>query len=159
MNRREAARLFANPRVVLVLRPGIDHQHVVVLAQPVHQDVVDKRALRREQRRIVRLPVLQPRSVVHGNVLHGSQRARTAKLNLTHVAHVEQAHAGTHRHVLGNKAASWTWVFNRHVPPPKVDHLGLEGAVRGVESGSLQRGGRPFGLRHGSSFPPLPFSR
>ena len=86
----------------------------------------------REQRGVVRLPVLEPRGVVHGDVLHGSQRAGAAELDFAHVAHVEQAHAGAHGHVLGDQAAAGAGVFHRHVPAAEVDHFGLEGAVGGV---------------------------
>ena len=106
----------------------------------------------REQRGVVRLPVLQPRRVVHGDVLHCRQRARPAKLNLAHVAHVEQAHAGAHGHVLRNQAAARAWIFDRHIPPAEIHHLGLQRAVGGIEGGLLQcRYNRCGGCGHGES--------
>ena len=101
----------------------------------------------REQRGVVRLPVLEPRGVVHGDVLHGGQRAGAAKLDLAHVAHVEQAHAGAHGHVLGDQAAAGAGIFDRHVPSAEVHHLGLERAMRGVECCLLQRGSNRCGGR------------
>ncbi len=104
----------------------------------------------REQRGVVRLAVFEPRGVVHGDVLHGGQRAGAAKLDLAHVADVEEAHAGAHGHVLGNQAAAGAWILDRHVPAAEVHHFGLEGAVRGVESGFLERSGDGgFGSRRG----------
>ena len=81
-----------------------------------------------------------------------SSDAGPAKLDFAHVAHVEQSHAGAHRHVLGDQAAARARVLDRHVPAAEVDHLGLEGAVRGVEGGLLQSGsnGR-FRNGHGCS--------
>ena len=88
---RAGADLLADPGVILVLGAGVDDQEVVVFAEPVHEDVVDERALRREQRGVVRLAVLEARGIVHGDVLHGGQRAGAAKLDFAHVAHVEEA--------------------------------------------------------------------
>ncbi len=96
------------------------------------KDVVDEGALGREQGGVVGLPVLEARGVVHGDVLHGSQRAGAAELDFAHVAYVEEAHPGPHRHVLGDEAAPGAWVLYRHVPAAEVDHLGLEGAVGGI---------------------------
>ncbi len=96
----------------------------------------------REQRGVVRLAVGELRGVVHGDVLHGGERAGAAKLDLAHVAHVKEAHAGAHGHVLGDQsnaeAAAGGGIFDRHVPSAEVDHLGLEGAMRGVECGLLE---------------------
>ncbi len=138
----QRADLLANPGVVLVLGAGVDDEQVVVVAEPVDEDVVDERALRREQRGVVRLAVLEARGIVHGDVLHGGQRAGAAKLDLAHVAHVEEADAGAHGQVLGDEAAAGAGILDRHVPAAEVDHLGLEGAMGGVESGLFERGRR-----------------
>jgi hypothetical protein len=111
----------------------------------------------------VSLAVLELRSVVHGDVLHGGQGARPAKLDLAHVANVEEAHTGANGHVLGNKAATRPWVLDWHVPAAEVHHLGLEGAVGGVEGGLLESCGDwrgDFG-HEGDPFsnPALPFTR
>ncbi len=129
------AHLLANPGIILVLGTGIDHQQVVVVAEAVHENVVDECALGREQSGVVRLPILEARRIVHGDVLDSRERARPAKLDLAHVAHVEQAHAGAHGKVLGNQAAAWTRVLDRHIPSAKVHHFGFERAMRGVECG------------------------
>ena len=152
MDGRKRAHLLANPGVVLVLGAGVDHQQVVVVAEPVDQDVVDKCALGRQQRGVVRLAVLEPRRVVHGDMLHCGQGTGAAKLNLAHVAHVKQAHAVAHSKVLGDETAAGAGILDRHIPPAKVHHLGLEGAVRGVEGSFLEYGsggvghGIPFGV-------------
>ena len=105
----------------------------------------------REQRGVVRLPVLEARGVVHGDVLDGGQRAGAAKLDLAHVAHVEQAHAGAHGQVLGDEAAAGTGILDRHIPAAEVDHLGLERAMGGVEGGLFERGRGSFGRGRGGS--------
>ncbi len=107
----------------------------------MHKDVVDKRTLRREQSGVVRLAILEARRVVHGDVLHRGQRTRAAKLDFAHVAHVKEPHAGAHCHVLGDQAPARAGIFDRHVPAAEIHHLGLQGAVCGVQGSLFQRGG------------------
>ena len=95
----------------------------------MHDHVVDKRAVRIQHRRVLRLSHRQLRRIVHAKLLHRGQRARPAKLDIAHVRHVEQPNRRPHRHVLGDQAG----VLHRHVPSAKVDHLGLCGAVGGVQ--------------------------
>ena len=145
MNAGPRAHLLANPGEVLLRGARVDDQQIVVFAQAVHEDVVDEGALRREQRGVVRLPIHEARRVVHGDVLDSSKRAGTAKLDLAHVAHVEETDGGAHRHVLPNQsnaeAAGGSGVFDGHIPSAEVDHLCLERAMRGVQRGLFERGG------------------
>ena len=83
------AHLLPNPRVVLVFGSGIHHQQVVVLAEPMHEDVVDECALRRKQRGVVRLPILQLAASFMVMCCMAASEPGPAKLNLAHVAHVE----------------------------------------------------------------------
>ena len=100
----------------------------------------------------MRLAILQFGGIVHGDVLDGGQGAGAAELDLAHVAHVEEADAGAHGHVLRNEAAAGAWIFDRHVPAAEVDHFRFEGAVRGVECGLLEwRGDGGNEIRHGRS--------
>jgi hypothetical protein len=93
----------------------------------------------------VRLTVDELCGVVHGDVLHGGERAGATELDLAHMAHIEEADAGAHGHVLPDQsnaeAVAGSGVFDRHVPAAEVDHFGLEGAVRGVECGLFERRG------------------
>ena len=57
MDTRPGTDLLANPGVVLVFCACVDHKKVVVFAQAVDEDVVDKRALGRKQRGVMRLSV------------------------------------------------------------------------------------------------------
>ena len=66
----EALGVLANPVDVLLSRPGVDHQQKIVLAQSVHDHIIDKSALRVEQSRVVGLPDGQPRGIIHADVLH-----------------------------------------------------------------------------------------
>ena len=116
MNAGARAHLFPNPRVVLVFRSCVDDEQVIIVAEAVDEDVIDECAGGREQRGVVGLSILEARGVVHGDVLNSGQRAGAAKLNLAHVAHVEQAHAGAYCDVLGNEAAARTGILDRHVP-------------------------------------------
>ena len=138
---RPRVHLLHNPRKILVLVPRVHHQKIIVLAVTVNQNVVHIAAIRRQQRGILRLPILQPRGIVHRQVLHGGQRSGSAKPNLAHVAHVEQPHAGAHRHMLRNQPAANPGVLHRHIPPAKIHHLRFQCAMRGVQCGFLQRRG------------------
>ena len=94
----------------------------------------------------MRLPHLEPRGVVARDLLHGGERITSRDLDLTHVADVEQAGAGSHRHVLLGDPR----VFERHLPSAERDHFRAGSAVAGVERGLFERGrGRLFhvGLR------------
>ena len=153
MNAGKAANLAVDPGEVFILGAGVDDQQIVVGAEAVDEDVVDEGARGCEQRGVVRLAIFELRGVVHGDVLDGGERAGAAELDFAHVADVEEADAGAHGHVLGNKAAAGAWVFDRHVPAAEVDHFGFEGAMRGVECGFFERlGGGGNKIGHGDSF-------
>jgi hypothetical protein len=110
----------------------------------VDEDVVDEGALRGEQGGVVRLAVLELRSVIHGEVLHGGERAGAAELDLAHVRDVKEADGGADGEMLGHEAAGTAvelaGVLNRHIPAAEVDHLGLQGAMGGVERSFAERG-------------------
>ena len=61
----ELASVFAHPVEILFARPGIDHQQIVVFAEAMDDDIVDKRALRIEQRGILRLADREARGIIH----------------------------------------------------------------------------------------------
>ena len=135
MYARHVPHLLAHPRHILLPRARVDDDQVVVLAQLVDHNVVDEAAVGIEHRRVVRLPHLQLRGIVHAQTLHRCQRSRPAKLDVPHVRHVEEADAGAHRHVLGDEAR----VLDRHVPPAEVDHLRLVRAMRRIQRCLAQR--------------------
>ncbi len=115
--------------VILVLIRRVDAQEIMIVRDFVDQDVVDESAVFIQQRRVLGLPVLQLRSVVHGDVLHQIQRLRPAHFDLAHVADVEQADALAHGAMLVDDAG----VFDRHVPAAEIDHLRAHAAMHGVQ--------------------------
>jgi hypothetical protein len=67
--------------------------------------------------------------------------------NVAHVADVEDARAGAHRHVLvDDAAADGRGILHGHVPAVELDHLRAHLAMDGVErclaDGSCDDGGR-----------------
>ena len=140
------ARVVANPVEVFFASPRVDHQQVVILAEPVHNHIVHKCPLRIEQRRILRLSDRQARSVIHADMLHRIERLRSDQPNIPHVADVENTHARAHSHVLGNESARLR-VLDRHIPAAKSDHLRAHGAVNRIQ-GSLANARRTIDSRH-----------
>ena len=139
----EGSDLGANPLVVFLPGAGVDDQQIVVVAELVHQDVVDKRSLGIEHGRVLRLADGELRRIVHGKGLDGRQRARAAELDVAHVADVKQPYSGADRHVLGGNAG----VFDRHIPASEIDHFGAELPVDTIQCGLAQ--GRSDGRGHG----------
>ena len=137
----ELARIVAHPVEILFARAGVDHEQVFVFAEAVDDHVVHERSLRIEQRRILRLPDRQPRRVVHRDVLHRRERLRSGQADVAHVADVEDADAGAHRHVLVDDAAAERGgIFDRHVPAVELHHLRAHLAMDGVQRGFADGG-------------------
>jgi len=110
----------------------------------VHDDIIHKRSLGIEQRRILRLPQRQFRRIVHRNVLHGRQCLRACEANIAHVADVEDAHSGADNHMFGDdSAANGRRIFDGHIPAVELDHLRAHLAMDGIQRGlpNLRRGG------------------
>ena len=110
--------------------------------EAVDEQVVDERALRRQQAGVLRLPHGKLRCVVGRDALDGGERVLAGDLDLAHVADVEQPGAGAHRGMLVRQAA----VLDRHVPAAERNHPGSGGAVASVERRFLESGGS--GLFH-----------
>ena len=106
----------------------------------VHEQIVHEGALIGHQPGIMRLPGGEPRRIVASDVLHQIERAFSTDLDLTHVADVKQARGRSRGQMLGKNAG----IFHRHIPPAKVDHLGAQAPMNGVQSGlsKLCRGWR-----------------
>ncbi len=130
----ELSRVVAYPIEVFFARSGVNHQQIVVFAQPVNDYVVHKRPLRMKQRRILRLPNRQPRGIVHGNVLYRVQRTRPAQSDVAHVTDIENPDTSANRHVFSDNAAAYRRrIFNRHVPPAELNHLGAQRTMNGIQ--------------------------
>ena len=108
----------------------------------MHDHIIDKRPLRIQQRRILRLADGKPGSIVHRNMLDGGKRFGPGKPNIAHVADVKNTYAVAHRIVLGHDAAG-RGVFNRHVPAVEFHHLGPHLAMDAIQRGLADgQGGR-----------------
>src|SRR5476651_375628 len=121
--------VLGHPRVVLRDVPRVDDEEEMRGTETVHEQVVDERALRREQAGVLRLPDLQLRRVVRRDALDRRERVLAGDLDLAHVADVEDPGAGAHGRVFVREAA----VLDGHVPAAERDHFGSRGAVAGVE--------------------------
>ena len=90
-------------------------------AEAVDEQVVDERALRRQQAGVLRLPDLRASTAsLRRDALDGGERVLAGDLDLAHVADVEEPGARAHRHVLVDDAG----VLDRHVPAAERDHPG-----------------------------------
>ena len=141
----EPVDILLDPAGILLACARVDDEIVMIVGDLVNDDVVHEGGFRIQHGRVVRLAGDEPRGVVHGDALHGIQRLRPGEADVAHVADVEDAHAGAHRHVLGQDAAG-RGIFHRHVPAAKIHHLGAHLAMDRVERSFSQ--GRA-GLSHG----------
>ena len=130
----DALDILRNPVEVLDDVRGIDHQHEVIVCQPVGQHIVDERPGGGCQRGILGLVGRQPRGVVGGDVLDSLQRVRTGNLDFAHVRDVEQSRTRANGHVLIDDAG----VFDGHVPAGEVDHARAERAMSRVQRRLLE---------------------
>ena len=126
--------VVAHPIKVFLASASVDDQQILVIAEAVHNHVINKRPLRIKQCGILGLSNGEAGSVIHRDVLDGSQRFRTLQANIAHVTYVENANARANRIVLGDDSAGRR-IFNRHVPAVEFDHLRSHLAMDGVERG------------------------
>ena len=140
---RAADAVRGDPRPVLVDVGGVDHEHVVVVGQPVHRQVVHDAAFRVAEGRVLDLADLEGPRVVGAQALDRGERVGAAHLELAHVADVEEADRAAHRAVLLDDPA----VLHRHVPAAEGNHLRARLDVNVAERGALERG-RRGGVRH-----------
>ena len=132
--RAEAAAQAADIVEVLILIAGVHAQKIVLAGNFVHQQIVHEGTGGGHQAGVLRLALDKLGGVVAGDVLRQIQRLRAAQLDFAHMADVEKA-GGRAR---GQMFADDPGVFHGHIPAAKVDHLGAQAAMRGVESGLAQ---------------------
>src|ERR1035441_4978038 len=126
--------IVTHPVEILFARAGVDDQQIFVFAETVHDHIVNEGALRIEQGRILRLPNCQTGSVIHRDVLHGSEGAQASETDVSHVAYVKDSDARPDRHVLVDDATSdRCGVFDRHIPAVELDHLRAHLAMDSVQ--------------------------
>ena len=125
----------ANPIKVRFAAGRVDAQEIVLLLHPMNEQIIHQSPSFIHQPGILRLVDPEAGDIIAGKLLQQGQGDCSLDLNFSHVAHIEEADARPHRHVLGNNAA----VFQRHIPPPELDHAGAHLAVGLVQSGFSQR--------------------
>jgi hypothetical protein len=98
----------------------------IVLAQPMHDDVVDERAFGIQHRRIVRLANRQLRGIVHGDVLDRCERATrmfaASQPDIAHMTDVKQPNTAADSLMFRDQAAA-RWILDGHIPAAKIHHF------------------------------------
>ena len=137
----EPFRVFANPVDIFFARPGVDHQQIVVFAEPMNDHVIDKRALRVEHRRIMRLADGEFRGIVHAEVLYrrerASRRLSAANPDVAHVADIENANTRAHRFMFCDQPAA-RGILDGHIPAAEIHHFRAQTAVHRVQRASCE---------------------
>ena len=103
---------------IFFLVGGVDAKEEVIVSHLVHQDVVDEAAVLIEQPGILRLPDVEPRCRVGGDVINQANRLRPADLDFAHVADVEQAHGFAHGVVLVHEHRNTERAYPSRRNPP-----------------------------------------
>src|SRR6266850_2113785 len=119
---------------VLVDVPGVDGEHVAVVAHAVHGEVVDDRAGRVAEDRVLDLAHLESRDVVGGQMLERGEGARALDLELAHVADVEESNTVADRSVLLDDPG----VLHRHLPSTERHHARAGRDVLVIERRALE---------------------
>ena len=121
--------VLGDPCVVPGDIAGVDHQQKMRRAEAVDQQVIDERALRRQQTGVLRLSDGELRRVVGRDALDRGERVLAGDLDLAHMADVEDSSAVADGGMFVREAA----VLDRHVPSAERDHSGARHAVTGIE--------------------------
>src|SRR2546430_758391 len=119
----------------------VDCDHVALVAHAVDREVVDDRAVRIAEDRILDLADLESRHVVGGQVLERREGAGALDLEFAHVAHVEEADGAAGRTVLLDDAG----VLHRHLPAAERHHARAGRDVLVIERRALERVRHAFG--------------
>ena len=134
--------MLSDVRIVVRDVGGVDDEHEVAGGEPVDEQIVDKSALRRRQRGVLRLPHFELGSVVRRDALDGGKRILAGDLDFPHVADVEHPRPLADGHVLGRDPG----IFHGHFPAAEWHHARARGAMASVQRGFLEGCGR--GLFH-----------
>ena len=123
---------------------GVRHHEILLLPQPVHDEVVDDPAPFVQHRVVLRAAPGDPGHVVGHGPLEGVERAGAGHDHLPQVHEVEQADPFPHGLVLGQGPP----VLDGHGPAGERPDLGAQGPVLVLERGPLQGDGT--GVGHGT---------
>src|SRR2546422_11398137 len=105
------------------------------ILEAIDEAVVDERALRGENGRVLSLPWAQRPDIVARHTLHEGVAVRPRDLELAHVRDIEQAHRLAHRLVLGGNPRR---VRHGHLIAAERHHLGADAHVDVVQRGPLE---------------------
>src|SRR5215469_4347672 len=136
----KTAHILTHPGMIFFSSAGINDQQVIILPEFVHNHVIHERSLGIEQSRILRLSLLKLGNIVHTDPLCRVERLRPSNQYVAHVRNIKHAYGGAHRQMLFHQSTS-RWIFNRHVPPAKINHFGANSTVKAVKRSLPQRFG------------------
>jgi len=105
----------------------VGHDQEVLVAQPVHDEVVEDPAVRRADQRVPGPAGRQPGQVAGQRVVQRGGRVRAGHRDLAHVRQVEQPGRGAHGVVLGGLAG----VPQRHQPAREISQCRTQPLVHG----------------------------
>ena len=123
------------PGQVAIGGAGVDHETEEILAEEVHDEVVDHAASLVQHTGVQRFARHHQLGHVVGQ--HPGEQfahARTVQVDGEHVRHVE--HAGRVAH--GMMFLDLRAVVHGHVPAAEIDHARAQGAMHGIQRGGLQ---------------------
>ncbi len=109
-------------RHVLVVGRCVHHHHVAVLAQMVHDEVVDDAAVFIQHGAVTHAADGEVREIIGQQVIQTFQRALAFENHFAHVGHVENARFRADRHVFRQDALV---ILHRHEIPAEGYHLSL----------------------------------
>ena len=125
-----ARKMLRDPLHVLLPVRGVQHQHVIALAEFVYQKIVHRAAVFVAHRTVARLPVLHARKVVGQQAVQVAKRVRAPERGFAHVAHIKQPGLRAHGSVLGNHARR---ILDRQQVPRKWHNLPAQSHVRVIQ--------------------------
>ena len=113
----------------------VDAEHVARVVEPVHDQVVDRAALRRAHQCVLGAAGFQPRRRIGHRTLEQLQGCAADKLELAHVAEVENPGARAH----GEMFVDYPCVADRHLKAAERGHSGAELPMQLEQTGTSQR--------------------
>ena len=123
-----------HPLPVLLDVRRVHDGHVAIRLEPIHREVVHDAALVPAHGGVEDAPGVELQNVVRHHFVKKGARPRAARLELAHVAHVEQAGRPPHRVVLVHHAR----VLDGHLEARERRHLRAGGPVPLIQGGSAQ---------------------
>src|SRR4029077_16061843 len=116
---------------------GVHDHQVLVVGEPVDDDVVDDRAPLVRQEAVPGLPDCEPRDVARDHAVDRRARARAGEEELAHVRQVEEPGVRPDRPMLRDDPGR---VLDRHLVARELDHLAARPKVLGMERRALEFG-------------------